>query len=113
MKTIYTFHAGLKFLIYHLHLFKKILKSRLIDFLNISVYMHSHELRYDYRKFLEVITPSKNVFTESLSFKMENVYYYLAGGHVNLAYLGEGRGLQKKLAVAAQGKSRSVLEKDG
>ena len=44
---------------------------------------------------------------------MENVYYDLAGDHVNLAYLGEGRGLQRKLAVAAQGKSSSVLEKDG
>lgn len=113
MKTIYSFHAGLKFLIYHLHLSKKILKSRLIDFLNISVYMHSHELRYDYRKFLEVITLSKNVFTKLLSFKMENVYYYLAGGHVSLAYLGEGRRLQRKLAEAAQGKSSSVLEKHG
>ena len=56
---------------------------------------------------------NKNVFTEMLSFIMENVYYYLAGDHVNLAYLGEGRGLQRKLAVAAQGKSSSVLEKDG
>lgn len=113
MKTIFSFHAGLKFLIHRLHLFKKILKSRLSDFSNISIYTHSHELRYDYRKFLEVITLSKNVFTELLSFKTENVYYYLAGDHVNLAYLGEGRELQRKLAVAAQGKSSSVLEKDG